>query len=895
LATKLNKNKVIAAAQKYVEKGQFEKAIKEYAKIVEEDPRDVRIWLKIGDLHAKKGSPTEAIDTYSKVAEFYSEQGFYLKAVAVYKQILKIDGNLVEVNLRLAELYKQLGLLSDAMQQYEQVSNFYHQAGRTKEALTALRQIVDLDPQNVASRIKLAELYSKEQMRDEAVEEFSKAADFLRAENRIDDFVKVAERLVFHRPENIAVTKELSGIYLRKKDPRRALQKLQLAFKADPRDEETLEMLAQAFEDLGQLPKTVSVLKELGHIQAENGDQAKRLETFRRVLALAPDDDEARQAVADKAAGLPAFEEEPPPPASPIRQSRVAPRAEYYEPPPERGYQEPYPVDVEPSYEAPEHLEEVSSADFDDYGIQEVASDEAEAEELSAPAVPPAAFGDFSEEVAKILTEADVYIKYGLHEKAVEHLRQVFSRDPDNVEVHVKLKDLYLQLRRYSEAARELVFLGRQFMGRDRREAAECLNAALELDPEHREARTLLDTLEGAAAVRHMTTLVEENRSEVEPIALDAADIVEEIPIESPGRGQAKRGMPGALEDTTDAERRWRSPRSRESDFVDEFSTNRSEMRPGVGRSGIIELHGETTDTLGGGTPSSEIIPLGEEAPQSEVHARIRREEETTSLEDELDEAEFFVQQNLFTEARAILEDLVARHPNNLLVQGKLADLQGLERGALSTPQPVPRRSAESNSDLAAELAAEFDEIERTDLGAEIRASYTVEDVFDEFKKGVDAQVEDEDSDTHYDLGIAYREMGLMDDAIVEFKFAMRSREKEALCHMMIGLCYIEKDMLSEAISEFKTGLYVEGITDRETIALYFELGQAYERLDDAREGLYYYEKVAKKDPRFRDVVSRMERIRRVTGNGEARRREGEADGGAASGDEDRVLPRDSR
>ena len=200
MATKINKNKVIAAAQKFVQKGQYDKAIKEYAKIVEEDPRDVRIWLKIGDLHAKRNAPKEAVDTYSKVAEFYSEQGFYLKAVAVYKQILKIDSKLVEINLRLAELYKQLGLLSDAMQQYEQVSNFYHQAGRTKEALAALRQIVDLDPQNVASRIKLAELYSKEQMRDEAIEEFAKAADFLRAENRLDDFVKVALRVREGRP-----------------------------------------------------------------------------------------------------------------------------------------------------------------------------------------------------------------------------------------------------------------------------------------------------------------------------------------------------------------------------------------------------------------------------------------------------------------------------------------------------------------------------------------------------------------------------------------------------------------------------------------------------------------------------------------------------------------------
>jgi len=152
----INKNKVMEAAQKFVEKGQTDKAIKEYLKVVQEDPKDVRVWLKIGDLYAKKGAKQEATDTYLKVAQFYGEQGFYLKAVAVYKQILKIDPRLVDVNLKLAELYRQLGLLSDAMQQFELVAAFYHREGRTKEALSTIKELADLDPENVATRIKLA-------------------------------------------------------------------------------------------------------------------------------------------------------------------------------------------------------------------------------------------------------------------------------------------------------------------------------------------------------------------------------------------------------------------------------------------------------------------------------------------------------------------------------------------------------------------------------------------------------------------------------------------------------------------------------------------------------------------------------------------------------------------
>src|SRR3569623_1540247 len=251
------------AARKFVDKGQIDKAVKEYLRIVSEDPKDVRVWLKIGDLYAKKGAKQEATDTYLKVARFYDEQGFFLKAVAVYKQILKLDPRLVDVILKLAELYRRLGLMSDAMQHYESVAAHFHREGNTKDALDTVKKLVDLDPENIATRIKLAELYSKENLLEEAATQFTHACEQLRRQGRQDDFVKVAERLLWHKPDNHARNRELAGLYLRRNDPRRALQKLQACFKADPRDVETLGLLAIAFSALDQKSKPVSVLKEL--------------------------------------------------------------------------------------------------------------------------------------------------------------------------------------------------------------------------------------------------------------------------------------------------------------------------------------------------------------------------------------------------------------------------------------------------------------------------------------------------------------------------------------------------------------------------------------------------------------------------------------------------------
>ncbi|HEY0986779.1 MAG TPA: tetratricopeptide repeat protein, partial [Kofleriaceae bacterium] len=281
------------AARKFVDKGQIDKAVKEYLRIVHEDPKDVRVWLKIGDLYAKKGAKQDAIETYLKVARFYSDQGFFLKAVAVYKQILKLDPRLVDVILKLAELYRQLGLMSDAMQHFESVAAHFHREGNTKEALATVKKLVDLDPENIATRIKLAELYSKERLIDEAATEFSVACEQLRRQGRQDDFVKVAERLLWHKPDNQALNRELAGLYLRRNDPRRALQKLQACFKADPRDVETLGLLAQAFQALEQKAKTVSVLKELARIHVENKQREQAGDVFRRILEFVPSDADA--------------------------------------------------------------------------------------------------------------------------------------------------------------------------------------------------------------------------------------------------------------------------------------------------------------------------------------------------------------------------------------------------------------------------------------------------------------------------------------------------------------------------------------------------------------------------------------------------------------------------
>jgi tetratricopeptide (TPR) repeat protein len=74
----------------------------------------------------------------------------------------------------------------------------------------------------------------------------------------------------------------------------------------------------------------------------------------------------------------------------------------------------------------------------------------------------------------------------------------------------------------------------------------------------------------------------------------------------------------------------------------------------------------------------------------------------------------------------------------------------------------------------------------------------------------------------------------------------------------MVGLCLVEKGADADAISHFKKGLYCDTKSEREELGLYYELGAAYELLHDPKEALYYFQKVQKRDPGFRNVATRI-------------------------------------
>src|SRR5438309_11656709 len=150
-----NKQKVLSAAEKYVQQGKLQNAIAEYEKILKADPKDLTVMNTVGDLYARNGEAEKATECFKSVGDAYAAQGFTVKGIAMYKKIGKLKPSLESV-LKLAELYTQQGLFNDARAQYLQVAEEFLRAGELEQSVRIFQKILEMDPENVAMRVRLA-------------------------------------------------------------------------------------------------------------------------------------------------------------------------------------------------------------------------------------------------------------------------------------------------------------------------------------------------------------------------------------------------------------------------------------------------------------------------------------------------------------------------------------------------------------------------------------------------------------------------------------------------------------------------------------------------------------------------------------------------------------------
>ena len=131
------------------------------------------------------------------------------------------------------------------------------------------------------------------------------------------------------------------------------------------------------------------------------------------------------------------------------------------------------------------------------------------------------------------------------------------------------------------------------------------------------------------------------------------------------------------------------------------------------------------------------------------------------------------------------------------------------------------------------------------------------------FKQGVAENVDEEDYDSHYDLGVAYKEMGLTDEAVAEFQKALRGNSNRVRAYEALGQCFVEKNQHQVAASVLSRAIAIGEGDDHHLVGVLYLLGRATEALSRDRDALDYYQRVFAVDIEFRDVADRIRAIER--------------------------------
>jgi pilus assembly protein FimV len=196
-----NKQKVLNAAEKYVQQGKMQNAIAEYEKVLKADPKDLTVTNTVGDLYSRLGQIDKATECFKSVGDAYANQGFTVKAIAMYKKISKLKPSLEGV-LKLAELYTQQGLFNDARSQYLHVAEEFLKSGELDNAVRIFQKILEMDPENTSMRVRLAEVYIRLGKKNDAWQIFSAAAETLRAKGNLTGAEEVLRRMLTLDPGN---------------------------------------------------------------------------------------------------------------------------------------------------------------------------------------------------------------------------------------------------------------------------------------------------------------------------------------------------------------------------------------------------------------------------------------------------------------------------------------------------------------------------------------------------------------------------------------------------------------------------------------------------------------------------------------------------------------------
>jgi tetratricopeptide (TPR) repeat protein len=1038
----LDRAKTNANAEKFVKSGKIPEAIAEYRRLVEDNSRDMGVLNKLGDLCVRTGKNQDAIRYFLRIAEFYASDGFFLKAIAMYKKVSKLDPANVDCQQKLAGLYQQQGLTIEAKAQYLAVADRFVKAGQFKKAVEVFPHILEFEPDNMKVRMTYADLLVRLGSLPAAGREYRQVAQELAKKGMLDEAIKVAQKGAKTVPGDpdmmslvLALTKEAE------KSPGDLLATVEQMARANGDNPRSLALLGEAYLAAGKGPQAEKVFQKLramddappevaaavtryhvskddasasfewvvrateGYLGASRAaDAAGILDEFLRafpnhrdalkkrveVAAQAGDRNaqiEALVGLADVLIGAGEAAEaaeivtrlqeiDPqnpkhaemlaraggPKPARPVAPAR--PRGPAVEKPVAA-----VPVKVPDIQEGALELEEAPPVEVDSDAVEVASGADAlgqmDEEIASGPqskiqemAEEPDEEGEEAEDddfIGEHFTEAEVFIKYGLLEKAKEQLLKVLEKYPKHVPSHTKLKEIYYEEGDKENAVAECLSLASILKGKNRaEEAQDFVNEAIRIDPNNPRVKEFTGSAPARAPTPPPTVAPQKPAPAAKPAAkpaavppppaarvtrpalfttpeleLDEVSSGAELEIETTG---VAAGAPKVVEETDDigleleiempdepapagpAPRSISSPQPAARPVPEKIEEETPEDLPGglsLGDAGdeiTIEVEGDGGDLA---------AVQGGDSAQPLAAAVAARDPDP----EKLGEVDFYIDQGLLEEARAVLFQLQKQYPESQEVAQRFERANRPPPSEASAPiHPAPQAEP-AGLDLDVErafraqtvvlpaqrpvreevpratkakpvfkvekrtqpLQAEGDffdlagELDRSLAEAQVAVDtqeqesiegpgHSLDEIFKAFKKGVEQQVDSQDYETHYNLGIAYKEMGLVDEAIGEFQYAARDPSKTVDCCGILGLCFLEKGMPQLALKWYQKGLEMPNLGEHEAVGLRYDIAEVYREQGDYKRAIQSYTEVYGLDSTYRDVAAKIRELKKLLG-----------------------------
>ena len=237
---------LIASAEKSLLKGKVDAALKDYLKVLEETPNDINVLNKVGDLYVRLGRNDESIPFFLRIAEHYARDGFYVRGIAMYKKINKLDPARLDIYEKLAELYVKQQLWMEAKSNYQVLADYLLKQDNLQGAIGIYQKMVAIEPQNLQLHVRLADLFTQAKRLPEALQEYAVVAAALSERGANEESIRVYEKALKLAPDNVDILRTLVPLLLSINSVDQARSVLRKGLEASPRSVPLFLLAAEA-------------------------------------------------------------------------------------------------------------------------------------------------------------------------------------------------------------------------------------------------------------------------------------------------------------------------------------------------------------------------------------------------------------------------------------------------------------------------------------------------------------------------------------------------------------------------------------------------------------------------------------------------------------------------